>query len=782
MDLLNAAKLPFVHARKTLSGSLLYLDAGAAEAIHVNLGLKFLLELGVLNVCDLDKASQGDALAAELLGGIKISNLVIITTQLLTETHGALLRVLLANPEAMSCTVLCSVSEEAHEVQPGTALGLEPYTAYSAALKEDLEERRGRGKGGERGESPIPQVTIGVHYFPLHFCALTPFAFVLPAASSAASLSWMGRGPAGLVGSDEDPLRGDPSLDSPALFGNKILAHNLVGLAAQIGFRLQVFSLGPSSALLGSEMCMLVPPAGPGNRVPTETAALVLVDRCLDMVGPACHGDHLIDRVFGCLPRRQPGGTASRARKPGRVPWQPCDVAVHLYGLESGTAAVGGPPGSGSAGSAELPARDTGAEEPAGVPTGSVFAGAGAILGGPPPKGGPNPVLGASTGAPENPRGASLLQVLLSRSPREAALLLRKWLREAARAEHVTLQLRFKTGSVGPGELRALAQALGEVPRVAARHAEVIQLAHAAGEVLTGQLASRWDLLARQEKQLSALASEGVDSLAAEVCQLFGVAARAQGAAGELRLEDALLLLLAAYYLASPLPPPEPSGSRETAFPRPPQPSGFSPAQERDIVRAVVDASLKADHSRHSLTWLGPDLETRLRSLRDISEEGSHEEAAVRLELEDKVQEMIGHFRSLASSRGKCKALRSLLAPMSMGTSDDVPPLMKALVSACTSRSPIPDIQHHTASLRAALTSGLRQFGLVQKQPQPRDHDTIILFVVGGVTSAEVRELAAVVADLQPRPESPRTQAPTIFLGGTSMLRPSLLDLHLIPQ
>lgn len=36
----------------------------------------------------------------------------------------------------------------------------------------------------------------------------------------------------------------------------------------------------------------------------TETAALVLVDRSLDIVTPLSHADHLVDQIYGVLPRR----------------------------------------------------------------------------------------------------------------------------------------------------------------------------------------------------------------------------------------------------------------------------------------------------------------------------------------------------------------------------------------------------------------------------------------------------------------------------------------------
>lgn len=46
---------------------------------------------------------------------------------------------------------------------------------------------------------------------------------------------------------------------------------------------------------------------------------------------------------------------------------------------------------------------------------------------------------------------------------------------------------------------------------------------------------------------------------------------------------------------------------------------------------------------------------------------------------------------------------------------------------------------------RGLLKSGLGRFGLVQKQPQPGDHSTVIIFVVGGMSVADLREVRHVV-------------------------------------
>ncbi len=41
-----------------------------------------------------------------------------------------------AHPEASSCVLLCTVSEEAHASQPATMLGDDAYATYAAALRE----------------------------------------------------------------------------------------------------------------------------------------------------------------------------------------------------------------------------------------------------------------------------------------------------------------------------------------------------------------------------------------------------------------------------------------------------------------------------------------------------------------------------------------------------------------------------------------------------------------------------------------------------------------------
>jgi hypothetical protein len=56
---------------------------------------------------------------------------------------------------------------------------------------------------------------------------------------------------------------------------------------------------GPWVRCAGDEICAMPTPVAA-----TETAALVLVDRALDIVTPLAHGDHVMDQIYGMLHRR----------------------------------------------------------------------------------------------------------------------------------------------------------------------------------------------------------------------------------------------------------------------------------------------------------------------------------------------------------------------------------------------------------------------------------------------------------------------------------------------
>ena len=79
----------------------------------------------------------------------------------------------------------------------------------------------------------------------------------------------------------------------------------------------------------------------------------------------------------------------------------------------------------------------------------------------------------------------------------------------------------------------------------------------------------------------------------------------------------------------------------------------------------------------------------------------------------------------------------------------------------------ISGLYHATASIRSLLKSGLGRFGL-QKQPHPADNAVVIMFVVGGISMLELREVQQAVDNQI----SQGGKLPQLLTGGTVLLRP----------
>lgn len=80
----------------------------------------------------------------------------------------------------------------------------------------------------------------------------------------------------------------------------------------------------------------------------------------------------------------------------------------------------------------------------------------------------------------------------------------------------------------------------------------------------------------------------------------------------------------------------------------------------------------------------------------------------------------------------------------------------------------ISGLYHATASIRSLLKSGLGRFGL-QKQPHPADNAVVILFVVGGISMLELREIQQAVDNQI----SQGGKLPQLLTGGTALLHPT---------
>ncbi|DBA83451.1 TPA: hypothetical protein ACH3X2_006387 [Trebouxia sp. C0005] len=385
------------------------------------------------------------------------------------------------------------------------------------------------------------------------------------------------------------------------------------------------------------------------------------------------------------------------------------------------------------------------------------------------------------------------LQFLLGRQPKDALLYLRKWLKEAAKKENVqpkNARCKLTDKAAIAEEVKGWADALMTKPDVMLRHRGIIQLACAAVHASTGESFANWAALESQEQQLLQHALDGTEGLANAVIDIFRGLSRKPTTHQE--LQDALLLMCMAYCLAA-----NHAQAQQEHAPSHGDSPWFSD-QESAIQEALIHALLHVDHSSLTqLTWL-EDLPHRIQQhqLRqqqlspadsdyqegeerqegwdeeDLQDHGSslyRERQQLKAALQQTSERMLVQLRSAAAlqARVQDRMQKSGEAHEEAGGEAEKLPLLRHVTRQVLKRQTIPGLHHATASLRGLFKSGLGRFGL-QKQPHPADHSVVILFVVGGVSMLELREVHLEVDSQQ----GLGGKLPHILAGGTVLLRP----------
>jgi len=384
----------------------------------------------------------------------------------------------------------------------------------------------------------------------------------------------------------------------------------------------------------------------------------------------------------------------------------------------------------------------------------------------------------------QNAHAAANLEFLLTRRGRDAALFVRKWLREAARKEGVQPAGRFKPGTVGAQELHALSAAIASAPGASLRHAPLLQLSAAAASALDEEEAGQWESLARTERALLLACSEGSEPACEQLVDLLGAACR-----GGLKLKEATTLMLVAYCLVPDYLPWFAGGPAEGR--------AFNAEQEARLRATMAEAVMacsarwaqEADPSaaaQHDAPWLLPGLRERLvEAAGEGNEDDGHASSrrALFLEVRDASQELLERLSGVARLRQR--------SAEHQGSPEHPPPLLARLAEGCIQHTPIEGLVHSSTSLAGLLKSGLGRIGL-QRQPHPGDYGMVVIFVIGGVSVAEMHEVQAVVdaaaaaaaaaaAGAEGMPRQVR-QPPKIIVSGSALLQPADVLAHVLPR
>uniref|UniRef100_A0A7N0TYM8 Sec1 family domain-containing protein MIP3 n=1 Tax=Kalanchoe fedtschenkoi TaxID=63787 RepID=A0A7N0TYM8_KALFE len=837
-----------------IEGAVVYLDAGCTESFQFLGAFSLLVELGAVSVCSLENPGSLDEVSALNAIFSPVKKLAVITSRLLSDVHRYILRCLNAHHGVSKCIILTSISEIAHSTYPDSPLGPDAFHEYESLLVQDYEElvkktettsspsvaspgHSGLGDVGwsklssneedsrlfethsslreSRENSPrfraqkqSQSLTVAVHLFPMIVCPFSSSFFVLPSEGLVAE-SYLSLKHDDSLSSGLPPLSTGLPYDSDDIPpGVNLTAHFLYHLASKMDLKMEIYSFGDQSKVVGKMLTDMSSLYDVGRR--KRSAGLLLIDRTLDLLTPCCHADSLVDRMFSSLTRRDKCTSyahlkvsPAQTQLPYCLKRAPLDVQIPVAEIlnENATTDIhrllesieaflhGWDPLNPESQKVDLAALSAEIHDgKARISEKELFTG--------------------SFISTENFRGTPYLEALLDRRTKDGAILVKKWLQETLRQETISVNVKVRPGVAKRSELLPLVKALASNQTSLLKNRGIIQLAAAILFVLDDTHGSQWDAFISAEKMLNVSAGDTSQSLAAQMVDiinkssLVGSSRHKDGNVkqpqGLLFFEDALLLTITGYILAG------------ENFPTASSDGPFSWQEENFLKEAIMEAVLDNPSAARLkfLQGLSEELETNFRKMKgddtkvefpkelelddldddawgkwgDEDEEISdskdqvYDDMQLKLELRDRVDNLFKFLRKLSSLRRKNIPTREAALGFDTTFSDD-PNFSKGLVYKLLTRvlgkHDVPGLEYHSSTVGRLFKSGFGRFGLGQAKPSLADQTIILVFVIGGINSVEVREAREALSESG----RPNTE---MIIGGTTLLTPNdMLELLL---
>ncbi|KAK3118156.1 hypothetical protein QOZ80_9BG0695050 [Eleusine coracana subsp. coracana] len=711
-----------------ISGSIVYIDAGTLEAFQFIGAFPLLLELGARAVCSLENSSPLDAVADWNSNfSHPARKIVVITSCLLSDAHRYILRCLGNHGAISHCTVLTAVSEVGHSAYVDSPLGPDAFHSLSPGL---------------------PSISAG-----------KPFD------------------------SDEVPP------------GVTLTAQFLYHLANKMDLKLDIFSFGDTSKVIGKLMMDMSSLYDVGRH--KRSAGLLIIDRTVDLLTPCIHGDSFIDRMMSSLPCMERMSSCLAAKNPqtpskhapATINRSPLDFKIPfqtVFGKEetkSRTSVLSESIMSFVSGwnSEEVDSEVTWLPDYADKADDDKLGSQ----------------LGTITGSfLSNNSGVRFLEVLLDKGEKDGLMLIKKWLVEALQHEKLSFASKGRQGVASVSEIRSMVEMLSRNQLSLLKNKGVIQLALAVEMALREPQSSRWEAFTSAERILSVTSAETTQSLASELRDFINTstsveshkqASAMESSQGLLSFQDVLLLSVIGYILAGENFPTSIAGGP------------FSWEDERSLKDVVVDSILERPSSvkLRFLDGLDNELVAKARSKgseknsKDSTEPASsaddfddewgnwddddnsdqkdeaYGDMQLKLEVRDRVDQLFKFFHKLSSMRLRNQGLGEGLAALSRFETDTYSRkgLLYKLLLALLSRFDVPGLEYHSSAVGRLFKSGLGRFGLGQSKPSFGDQSVLIVFVVGGINTLEVREVMNAISESS-RPDM------ELILGGTTLLTP----------
>jgi hypothetical protein len=750
--------------------------------------------LGAISISRLQDASSSTISAAHFLNSsTHITNIVVITTTFIgdVEAHINHLLHLHSSSPSSSLSIISSLSEQLHTEELPNIYGPNCFSILRDRLLTAHPHLFNNN------------TDIKIVYAPsLNICPITSNIFTLPPSSAAASLPHALGLPAGWcpvedIDEEEEKENRNRDKDRASLpsssskhQGAALLAHTLSHVAASIGCRVEGFTLGPFSKLIGRALAFVPPPPSSsssfGNSAgPERSAALILVDRVMDLVSPLLCEDILVQKMFHVTTTT----TGEEEEEGGLVaPWSFASMP-ELY-------------------QSYVKVKEDGDKEEEKGSNSSIN------------KNNPNnnnSVLRGTMMHPHDKEASKQLEFLMmTRKGKDAPLFVRKWLKEALRREGLQPSMRMKPGSaVGPGELAALASTLlnlspptttttssstskqqqkvvqtgggtitttkessSKSPSIIGRNLSLLQLALAADQAIDdneqeeegGKSASssrsimkRYNALATEQNHCLLSCSEGSAAVVSFFLDLIPLVISSSNHV--LTLVDVFSLILMAHSIKSDFVPWFGNNNNGEGFE-----GAFSADEEAQILQCIVDHLTRdngdSDSSSGIITRgniLPPssvlchpegDLVLRqyIHSLADLFQSPPPtfpiplSSKVLVLQSRDILSDILTRLRHLAAFHhnpsSSLKELKRTTRTSHQDGSISHAPLLEQLTEkALMAGEVISDLTPAAASLAGLLKTGLGRFGIQKAQPKPSDHDVVMIFVVGGASVGEIHHV-----------------------------------------
>lgn len=327
---------------------------------------------------------------------------------------------------------------------------------------------------------------------------------------------------------------------------------------------------------------------------------------------------------------------------------------------------------------------------------------------------------------PDDPVATPLLNTLAMLKQKEAVMEISRHLIEALGKESLEVKAPLRPGKIGIEQLAANVASFKGKTMAIKKHCGLLQLVLAIIQTIGHPGFAKLDsLLALEKGLLQCLGDEDSQSPVRQILQI--IRQDESHSSGRFHSVDDFLLLL------------------------------------------VFICSLSSDHCDMTSE---EKAEMKLALTAAMTDCGKEEEIIRYLDLVHKgdqaamFEDILDKLRNLPRARDGLKKYRNIYEPGSLSSQAKLQPILKQIVEDIVdpSRPDLVDVAHKSVGFGDMLKSGFGLFRSVGK-PRPSDHPLLILFVIGGITSTEVRQVRDVV--------SAAKGSLQVLVGSTSLASPT---------